>query len=86
MIQATINVGGIVLNALAIEHFILRHPADSERVSEDVLTNVTVKFMFNQGKKKKKEQLILEVSWTIMITAQVYCMNLPNSQGISEIK
>lgn len=54
MIQATINVGGIVLNALAIEHFILRHPADSERVSEDVLTNVTVKFMFNQGKKKKK--------------------------------
>lgn len=53
MIQATINVGGIVLNALAIEHFILRHPADSERVSEDVLTNVTVKFMFNQGKKKK---------------------------------
>lgn len=85
MIQATINVGGIVLNALAIEHFILRHPADSERVSEDVLTNVTVKFMFNQ-KKKKKEQLILEVSWTIMITAQVYCMNLPNSQGISEIK
>lgn len=85
MIQATINVGGIVLNALAIEHFILRHPADSERVSEDVLTNVTVKFMFNQ-EKKKKEQLILEVSWTIMITAQVYCMNLPNSQGISEIK
>lgn len=85
MIQATINVGGIVLNALAIEHFILRHPADSERVSEDVLTNVTVKFMFNQ-EKKKKEQLILEVSWTIMITAQVYCMNLPNSRGISEIK
>ncbi|XP_022890162.1 uncharacterized protein LOC111405488 [Olea europaea var. sylvestris] len=31
MNEATINVGGIVLNALAIEHFILRHPADSER-------------------------------------------------------
>ncbi|KAL2539938.1 hypothetical protein Adt_00916 [Abeliophyllum distichum] len=30
MNEATINVGGIVLNSLAIEHFILRHPADSE--------------------------------------------------------
>ncbi|KAM7492031.1 hypothetical protein LguiA_034952 [Lonicera macranthoides] len=27
--QAAMNVGGIVLNALAIEHFILRHPSDS---------------------------------------------------------
>ncbi|CAI9774021.1 unnamed protein product [Fraxinus pennsylvanica] len=31
MNEATINVGGIVLNSLAIEHFILRHPAESER-------------------------------------------------------
>ncbi|KAL2555820.1 hypothetical protein Fot_00559 [Forsythia ovata] len=30
MNEATISVGGIVLNSLAIEHFILRHPADSE--------------------------------------------------------
>ncbi|KAF3676669.1 Calcium-dependent lipid-binding family protein isoform 1 [Capsicum annuum] len=28
--KAAINVGGIVLNALAIEHFILRHPRDIE--------------------------------------------------------
>nr|XP_018632947.1 uncharacterized protein LOC104115490 isoform X3 [Nicotiana tomentosiformis] len=28
--KAAINVGGIVLNALAIEHFILRHPRDAE--------------------------------------------------------
>lgn len=31
--QAAINIGGIVLNALAIEHFILRHPRDAEHVS-----------------------------------------------------
>lgn len=31
------NVGGIVLNALAIEHFILRHPCESEYVSESNL-------------------------------------------------
>ncbi|CAH9121354.1 unnamed protein product [Cuscuta epithymum] len=30
MNKAAINVGGIILNALAIEHFILRHPSDSE--------------------------------------------------------
>jgi len=30
--QAAINVGGIVLNALAIEHFILRHPCESKHV------------------------------------------------------
>ncbi|OVA05934.1 protein of unknown function DUF547 [Macleaya cordata] len=29
MNKAELNVGGIVLNALAIEHFILRHPSDS---------------------------------------------------------
>ncbi|KAJ4719892.1 Protein of unknown function, DUF547 [Melia azedarach] len=29
MNKAALNVGGIVLNALAIEHFILRHPTDS---------------------------------------------------------
>lgn len=29
MNKAALNVGGIVLNALAIEHFILRHPCDS---------------------------------------------------------
>ncbi|KAK6929350.1 Ternary complex factor MIP1, leucine-zipper [Dillenia turbinata] len=28
---ATVNVGGIVLNSLAIEHFILRHPNDSRQ-------------------------------------------------------
>lgn len=27
--QAALNVGGIVLNALAMEHFILRHPCES---------------------------------------------------------
>ncbi|VFQ99419.1 unnamed protein product [Cuscuta campestris] len=30
MVKAAINVGGIMLNALAIEHFILRHPTDIE--------------------------------------------------------
>ncbi|XP_077243883.1 ternary complex factor MIP1 leucine-zipper protein (Protein of unknown function, DUF547) isoform X2 [Tasmannia lanceolata] len=30
MNKAALNVGGIVLNALAIEHFILRHPFDSK--------------------------------------------------------
>ncbi|PHT44480.1 hypothetical protein CQW23_13638 [Capsicum baccatum] len=30
IMHAAINVGGIVLNALAIEHFILRHPRDIE--------------------------------------------------------
>ncbi|KAG8490405.1 hypothetical protein CXB51_013694 [Gossypium anomalum] len=30
MNKAALNVGGIVLNALAIEHFILRHPCESE--------------------------------------------------------
>lgn len=31
-LQAAMNVGGIVLNALAIEHFILRHPSESKHV------------------------------------------------------
>ncbi|MED6167606.1 hypothetical protein PIB30_004417 [Stylosanthes scabra] len=31
MNKAAINVGGIVLNALAIEHFILRHPYESKQ-------------------------------------------------------
>ncbi|CAL9008067.1 unnamed protein product [Prunus brigantina] len=30
MNKAALNVGGIVLNALAIEHFILRHPSESK--------------------------------------------------------
>ncbi|XP_038891096.1 uncharacterized protein LOC120080496 [Benincasa hispida] len=30
MNKAVLNVGGIVLNALAIEHFILRHPSETE--------------------------------------------------------
>ncbi|KAK1299135.1 hypothetical protein QJS10_CPB14g00616 [Acorus calamus] len=30
VIQAVLDVGGIVLNALAIEHFILRHPSDPQ--------------------------------------------------------
>ncbi|GMH04272.1 hypothetical protein Nepgr_006111 [Nepenthes gracilis] len=30
MNKAALNVGGIVLNALAIEHYILRHPGDSK--------------------------------------------------------
>ncbi|VFQ80379.1 unnamed protein product [Cuscuta campestris] len=34
MNKAAINVGGIMLNALAIEHFILRHPTDIEYVSK----------------------------------------------------
>lgn len=33
--KAAINVGGIVLNALAIEHFILRHPRDVEHGLKD---------------------------------------------------
>ncbi|XP_048135395.1 uncharacterized protein LOC115726724 isoform X3 [Rhodamnia argentea] len=33
MNKAALNVGGIVLNALAIEHFILRHPCESKHVS-----------------------------------------------------
>ncbi|KAJ4969564.1 hypothetical protein NE237_016265 [Protea cynaroides] len=35
MNKAAVNVGGIVLNALAIEHFILRHPYDSKKGSMD---------------------------------------------------
>ncbi|XP_065870414.1 uncharacterized protein [Euphorbia lathyris] len=35
MNKATINVGGIVLNALAIEHFILRHPCETKHGSPD---------------------------------------------------
>lgn len=35
-VKAAINVGGIVLNALAIEHFILRHPSDTEYVSKHI--------------------------------------------------
>ncbi|GFZ14921.1 ternary complex factor MIP1 leucine-zipper protein [Actinidia rufa] len=35
MNKAAMNVGGIVLNALAIEHFILRHPSDSKHGSTD---------------------------------------------------
>ncbi|XP_042514792.1 uncharacterized protein LOC122089269 [Macadamia integrifolia] len=31
MNKAALNVGGIILNALAIEHFILRHPYDSKK-------------------------------------------------------
>ncbi|KAJ6900352.1 hypothetical protein NC652_026463 [Populus alba x Populus x berolinensis] len=33
MNKAAVNVGGIVLNALAIEHFILRHPCEPNHVS-----------------------------------------------------
>lgn len=32
--QAALNVGGIVLNALAIEHFILRYPNELKHVCE----------------------------------------------------
>ncbi|KAL8143303.1 hypothetical protein V2J09_016335 [Rumex salicifolius] len=35
MIKAALNVGGIVLNALAIEHYILRHPHDQKQDVED---------------------------------------------------
>ncbi|XP_076903805.1 uncharacterized protein LOC143558958 [Bidens hawaiensis] len=35
MNKAVINVGGIVVNALAIEHFILRHPSNSNHGLED---------------------------------------------------
>ena len=35
--QAAINIGGMVLNALAIEHYILRYSSDSEYVSNVVL-------------------------------------------------
>ncbi|XP_043707525.1 uncharacterized protein LOC122656898 isoform X2 [Telopea speciosissima] len=35
MNKAALNVGGIILNALAIEHFILRHPYDSEKGTMD---------------------------------------------------
>lgn len=35
MNKAALNVGGIVLNALAIEHFILRHPYESNHGSMD---------------------------------------------------
>ncbi|KAL5973328.1 hypothetical protein ACLOJK_029978 [Asimina triloba] len=38
MNKAVVNVGGIVLNALAIEHFILRHPPDLRRVSDSCLS------------------------------------------------
>ncbi|KAK9683310.1 hypothetical protein RND81_10G131000 [Saponaria officinalis] len=33
--KAALNVGGIVLNALAIEHYLLRHPIDSEHGPTD---------------------------------------------------
>ncbi|KAL1217784.1 hypothetical protein V5N11_009558 [Cardamine amara subsp. amara] len=35
MNKASLNVGGIVLNALAIEHFVLRHPCEPEHDSLD---------------------------------------------------
>ncbi|QCE01230.1 Ternary complex factor MIP1 [Vigna unguiculata] len=35
MNKAAMNVGGIVLNALAIEHFILRHPSESKHGAVD---------------------------------------------------
>ncbi|XP_021652445.2 uncharacterized protein LOC110644125 isoform X2 [Hevea brasiliensis] len=35
MNKAALNVGGIVLNALAIEHFILRHPCESKHGPSD---------------------------------------------------
>ncbi|WCJ19628.1 hypothetical protein M5689_001912 [Euphorbia peplus] len=35
MNKATINVGGTVLNALAIEHFILRHPCETKHGAPD---------------------------------------------------
>ncbi|PKI72373.1 uncharacterized protein LOC116193874 [Punica granatum] len=31
LLQAALNVGGIVLNALAMEHFILRHPCEGKQ-------------------------------------------------------
>ncbi|ESW13861.1 hypothetical protein PHAVU_008G232500 [Phaseolus vulgaris] len=34
MNKAAMNVGGIVLNALAIEHFILRHPCESKHLTK----------------------------------------------------
>ena len=34
--QAAVNVGGIVLNALAIEHFILRHPCEPQQVCDEI--------------------------------------------------
>ncbi|KAI3984885.1 hypothetical protein MKX01_004653 [Papaver californicum] len=34
MNKAALNVGGIVLNALAIEHFILRHPSESHHTGD----------------------------------------------------
>ncbi|WZY90759.1 hypothetical protein YC2023_047494 [Brassica napus] len=35
IMHASLNVGGIVLNALAIEHFVLRHPCEPEHDSLD---------------------------------------------------
>ncbi|PRQ59215.1 putative ternary complex factor MIP1, leucine-zipper [Rosa chinensis] len=40
MNKAALNVGGIVLNALAIEHFILRHPSETKQVSETISTQI----------------------------------------------
>lgn len=41
--KAAVNVGGIVLNALAIEHFILRHPWESNQVCE--VNNLTSSYL-----------------------------------------
>ncbi|KAE9615052.1 putative ternary complex factor MIP1, leucine-zipper [Lupinus albus] len=37
MNKAAMNIGGIVLNALAIEHFILRHPCETKHVCDTYL-------------------------------------------------
>ncbi|WRX11565.1 protein of unknown function DUF547 - like 4 [Theobroma cacao] len=51
LIQAALNVGGIVLNALAIEHFVLRHPCESKYVIAD--SHITYK-----GPMDEKEMLL----------------------------
>ncbi|KAL7214864.1 hypothetical protein ACSBR1_027111 [Camellia fascicularis] len=52
MNKAAINVGGIVLNALAIEHFILRHPSDSKHFF------LTYLYLIYKGPIDEKEMIL----------------------------
>ena len=45
VLQAALNVGGVVLNALAIEHFILRHQNETKYVSATCLVVYTSKLL-----------------------------------------
>lgn len=80
--QAAFNVGGIVLNALAIEHFILRHPSGTKYVSD-------TRFVVHRCNIYTSKQLLsvhevyININWIIMCsfwslwTRRKCCFNMP---------